>query len=1315
MNLFRALVALASTVSLSVPLVAQQGQRGWETYDQYYARKVFEETHTARPRAPASSGQSPSERADWSSWNGLIESYNRRHGLGPPASAPGQDPAVEIRREEQRRSAMIAAIDAERDAAERRQLGDLATKAAEGDRGAAVDLAVLYESGAFPSSLNLSRPDALKRAFWLYHRSLEGPTIRLRLQFFGLFPALLAPGEFQRSAGAWIAEMNKFFTTKARLEVLQAADARGDVVASLVLGAWYQLEKIGFDNYPGPLDRGQRLAEAQRLYLKFRARFPALGDYFLATLNDSSESQQLLLKLASDPAPLPGDTDGALTAMLRGHVRVMLAQRMLEGGASVAAAAALLQDCAPADNAASVILGDLVFDRFSFVASRANPIALQRQTSMLSLRDGYLAYERLPQAEGRSNPYGWHRGRAHLLRGMDLLLGDAGAGRAPDRRAAAAAFRAARDVFARAGVRPPFSTDSHDRAEAEARYQTLEYLHGGGRAAAELAASLAATNNSVSHAWAGSLYARGAPGLPRDAKRALLLFRRALNTPLRMQPFGSDGHSFGNLRQVDAAEIADALADLLRAEPGAAVEAVQLVRVCLPLTGGLSQAVTYAFFAEHRLTGGPTHDEFWTESYQAAASLLWLAASRSPELASLRVEAALRRRLGVFFFSFDTAAREQLSAFSDDPAAGPWRDVWAVEGKARLAALEKITTPTGRLLARALALVERVQSAETFPESYRALQELIAAAEGGSMDALVLLNHPGTEWQMNRDAANGERWFAPVLPAWRARATARLLEKTTCEQSTFPWFEASVAWHDAAKLGVEQAPAALQRLGSLRRSIDKSELPMPPDHAAAKARLARDEEMLAMLLREQPADFWGKSREEQLNRVCGAYEKTGRTALIQPYLETERARVAPRHSSVSGTFAFQEARCLLKGWGASTNAAAVEMVKTGKIYVFTKDGIDPAVVEETTRLLAEKARAHAEETRREEEKQRLLAAEARKREGPATPRGSPEPAELFPDDSPEAREKLFAWAIGPGAAPTAAPFVRGGASFDSTRVLAQLVPFGHAGAYTELRRRANAGALDARVQLAVGLLHASYANAPIVAALFDGLGVDMRDLVIAETFEHQGAQRYVSEAIARRNHGVPEQLTALTAAGARHLTAERPFFVDPKEGESWAARLAREHLVANPDDAEVAFDLIRFDRYARIEEKNIDELTPLEAFRDAEFAMKKEGDFPNPVFVERLCERKDAVALATALAQTPEDAESKDRFASVLKLVRALNAIEPASADPLLAHCRGIGHTALRRIAPHLPAALELLEAEAKAGRVSAKAELKRYHEMRAR
>lgn len=1286
---FRALLALSSGGLLCVSLPAQQGQRGWESYDQYYARKVFEETHTARPRAPATTGGAPSERADWSSWNGLIESYNRRHGLAP-ASAPSATPepaAQNQRAADPNWSAMLAAIDAERDAAERRQLGDLATKAAEGDRGAALDLAMLYESGAFPSSLNLSRPDALKRAFWLYHRTLEGPTYRLRLQFFGLFPALIAPDEFQRSAGAWIAEMNKFFTTNARLEVLQAADARGDVVASLVLGAWYYFERIGFDNYDGPLDKGQRLAEARRLFLKFRGRFPALGDYFLATLEDSTASQQTLLRLASEPAPLPGDTDGLLTAMLRGHVRVMLGQRMLQGGASVAAAAALLQDCAPADNAASVILGDLVFERFSFVASRANPIALQRQTSVLSLRDGYLAYERLPQIEGRSSPYGWHRGRAQLLRGMDLLLGDAEAGRAPDRRAAAAAFRAARDSFARAGVRPPFNTYDDDRAEAEARYQTLEYLHGGGRAAADLAASLAATKNSVSHAWAGSLFARGAPGLPRDAKRALLLFRRALNTPLRGQPFNSDGLSFGNLRQVDAAEIADALADLLRAEPTAAVEAVQLMRVCLPLTGGLSQPQTYAFFAEHRLKGGPTHDEFWTDSYQSAASLLWLAANRSPALASLRVESALRRPLPDFYDLEETIAR-QLAPFAGDPAAAPWRDAWAAKGAARLAALEKISSPTGRLLARALALHHRVRQADTFAESYSALQELIAAAEGGSMDALVLLRDKGARWAKGPENAQADRWLEVVLPAWRARATARLLEKTTCDQSVFPWFEAGLAWHEAAKHGAEPAPAALQRLAELSRHLTFSvRSAVPPEHAAAKERVTRNEEIFSQLLKEQPADFWGKPRWEQLNRVCGALEKSGRTALIFPYLDMEARLPAPRDGIFRANHAFFEARCLLKGWGVPADDVKARAVLTGPSSAIGKDGIDPAVLEEMGRL---------RDTRPPAEKQHEL-------EG------------VYADESPEAREKLFAWAIGPGAGETGKPFVRGRARvFDSTKLLGQLLPFGHAGAFKELRRRADAGSSDARVQLAVRLFQASYANAFLVAAQLDALGVDNREALIAETFEHQGSQRHVAEAIARRYHGVGEQLAALTAAAARHLNPERPFFVDPNEGESWAARLAREHLAANPDDADVAFNLIRFDRYAHIEEKHFDELTPIDVLRQTEFSIEKEKAFPDSHVVELLCERKDAVAIATALLHDLPDDAPPERLADMLKLVRALLGIEPASTDRLLAHCRANGHAALRRIADRVPAALELLTTEAKAGRASAQEELKRFNELRA-
>lgn len=1281
-------------VGLQIPTSAQVTQRRGESYDEYYTRKVQDETANFRNNNPTFGGTRPSEKADWSSWDGIIARYNQRHGTATP-TAPAEDPAEPARRarrlEEQQASAAIDRRMIEADNAAIRAFNELHEAAAAGDRSATLRLAERFEYNDLVPGLTYSRDTRLNRAFWLYHRAMEGPTPRIRLQFYGMFPALLAPTEFKYTAGEWIQVLRKYETPASMFEVLTKADAAGDLVASLVLGAWYQLTNVGFATYAGPLDQNQRLVEARRLYEKVSRRFPALGTYFLGTLDESDASQRLFFALAEAPPPLPGDKDGLLTGMIRAHTRILLAEQILRAsipGGTAATAAALLQDCAPAENAANAILGNRVFAASVFDPISVELNALDRAIR-LPLLTGAAAFEKIPQFTDGPNPNGWYRGRGLLLRGIAELTGEQSDGirATPDPAAAQRSFAAARAQFENGQCRPPTFGDDEDLKEVRTRLLSLEFLRGTGAGVATIVDQLRRMENKVASARAGILCARGAPGFPANPDRALAFFRSALVIFKKGALMNMAEIPGGRLRVIDAAEIADALAELLRAHPSAAADAVPVIRKCLPLSQGRSRPETYAFFAEYRLRGRPVHDDYWEDNYKTAIVLLRQAAEASPAFAGLRAEAAIRRAIEIDDV-IERRVPDRLKALGDEPAARPWVEAFALTGDARVAALAKIPGDTARLLTRALIAYERVCEGRTFAEAYDALRELADLTAAGSLDACHLLKRCDGAWRRGLATGNATRWLNAVLPPLRALATAKMLEGVTAPEAPFYLQTARNGWFAARDLGVPEAVPALQRILPI---LGNSPSAGPADLPARQQRVADRAQVMAFLV-GLPAEFWTRTTSVQVNIACAAMEKAGATSLIPRYLAAESEFRSPFDPITEAGLTLHAARCALKGWGeAADPARAVGLYTKAVRLIFDRERLDQGMIYEL-----------------EEASRKLMTAVETKtnplREALGLAMGDPD---WLAKASAEVRDQLFAWAIGPEAQAetrtpanqTSAPLIR-----RSTALLVTFLPLGHAPAYFELERRAKAGEPDAGCVLARQLLELSYANAPQVAAQLSALNRDLAENYI-RTFEDAPAFRNVLEGFLRNNHGVKERLDALAKAAARHLSAERPFFVDPPKGETWTTRLMRDHISATPADAEHFFRALVDERFARLEEKHFDEVTPLEAFRALELS-----ELYNPlsgVYMKLLREHGDPVSLALALnREVPDGDDAKTGWGYVVELAQRLAAVAPAPNDVLLAYCRSIGHAALRRIAAQHGPALALLEAEAKAGHASATAEL---------
>lgn len=1286
------------SIGLTLPLCAQVTQHRGESYDEYYTRKVRDETANFRNNNPTFNGTRPSANADWSSWDGIIARYNQRHGAAAPVS-PAEDPAEQSRRarriEEQQASAAIDRRMIEADNAAVRAYNEVHAAAAAGDRTATLRLAERFEYNNLAPGLLYPRETRLNRAFWLYHRAMEGPTPQIRLQFFGTFPALLAPAEFKYTAGEWIQILRRYESSASALEVLTKADAAGDVVASLVLGAWYQLSFIGFAMYDGPLGAGPRLVESRRLYEKVAGRFPALGRYFLGTLDESDASQRLLFALAEAPPPLPGDKDGLLTGMIRAHTRIHLAERILKGnipGGTAATAAALLQDCAPAENAANAILGNRVFAASVFDPISVALNALESSAVQLPLRTGAAAFEKIPQFSGGPNPNGWYRGRGLLLRGIAELTGEQADGSLgkPDPAAALRSFAAAREQFENGQCLAPVFGEKEDLNEARTRELALDYLRGTGPGAATVVDRLSRLNNKVAAARAGILCARGGPGFPAAPGRALAFFSRALVIFKKRALMDMSAIPGGSLRTIDVAEIADALADLLRAHPEAGADAVSVIRKCLPLTQGQSRPETYAFFAEYRLRGRPVHDDYWEDNYKTAIVLLRQAADASPAFAGLRAEAAIRRALDLGDI-IERRVPDRLKALGDDPAARPWQEAFAQSGDARVAALAKIPGETARLLTRALIAYERVCEGRTFAEAFRALGELADLTAAGSLDACHLLKRCDGAWRRGLATGNATRWLNAVVPPLRARATAKMLEGVTAPEAPFYLETARNGWFAARDLGVPEAVPALQRILPI---LGNSPSAGPADLPARQQRITNRAEVMAFLV-GLPDEFWTKATSVQLNLACAAMEKAGQTALIPRYLAAESELVGARDDTTQAGLLFHTARCALKGWGVPADRAqAARLLEDVNHSDLDRNGLDLKAWQELQELQAKTPRQNSNHTQSQSFREALKAAQS----FPASL--GTQPAGI--------QAELFAWATGPEAqAEAKAPNSAASALQlrESTALLAAFLPLGHPGAFQEMERRAKAGEPDSSCLLAVTLLGLSYANAPVVSTHLRAIDRSIAENFIKAVYDTVPGFRTALEALARNHFGFTEMNAVLAKAAGKHLSATQPFLIDPPKGDLWTIRLAREHLAAEPADAPHFFRALLNERFAKIEEKHFDEVTPLEAFRQLELSERF-----NPlsaVYMKLLREHGDPVSFALVLdREVPDGDDAKTGWGYVVEIAGRLAAVAPAPNDALLAYCRSIGHQALRRIAAQHPPAFALLEAEANAGHASAKAEL---------
>lgn len=424
------LVALA----LFPTVFAEDTRRAWETFDEANTRRIREETANFRNNNPDFTGPRPSDKADWSSWDGIIARYKRRHGelpTEPPPATPTEsgDSGVSARL-----SAQIDAAYEEKKAKEFQRIYDGAYKEKAPDM--MIELANVFATQFYyPDSLKLPASPADTAMNHLMRVYGTSSSLRARIFMLGLMPSVLEPDRYQstESPGAVMIFArggigDQRFAASDTLDVLRTRAARGGAFASLAIGTWQLFNSFGEGSFPAgaavpaAVERQEIRAAFERVY----AHCPYLGRYFIGSLlwrfdDVGGESVASLLSLIDNPNYLPGDTTGYYTRMLKDEARRMLATAHFDHrvpGASHRAAIRILRSCE----------GPFYAYALYEAAQRVFYDDLSEQDSLLEAAEDYLQVEAAGRAIAKEDdPWMPRDGllyHVHLLRALAALYGD---------------------------------------------------------------------------------------------------------------------------------------------------------------------------------------------------------------------------------------------------------------------------------------------------------------------------------------------------------------------------------------------------------------------------------------------------------------------------------------------------------------------------------------------------------------------------------------------------------------------------------------------------------------------------------------------------------------------------------------------------------------------------------------------------------------------------------------------------------------------------------------------------------------------------
>lgn len=333
-----ALLALAWACGVQ----AQNFQRNYESYDQFNTRRIAEEV-AAMSRARASAGNStasPSQTADWSSWDRFINRH-RAGAQGPVQLAPAASGGSPLERYEQQRvaaahrqqlDAFYAALDRQR----HQEFMGLVREADKGDEFSAMELGRrIATTYYYPKQVKLPAPEnEVAMSYMLRGYMVDSWTLRTNL--IGLIPSVLDPQRYpvsQSSAAVSVFQrggVEDRISAAAYEDGLRTRAGRGEHFAALELAALLMFEEHSGYKLASRLTPERRQEEVRRLLEQVRRHCGYVGTFFIGAMllefpDRDGEYLAAIKVLLENPERLPGDTNGFYTELLRDEARrVML-------------------------------------------------------------------------------------------------------------------------------------------------------------------------------------------------------------------------------------------------------------------------------------------------------------------------------------------------------------------------------------------------------------------------------------------------------------------------------------------------------------------------------------------------------------------------------------------------------------------------------------------------------------------------------------------------------------------------------------------------------------------------------------------------------------------------------------------------------------------------------------------------------------------------------------------------------------------------------------------------------------------------------
>lgn len=953
-HIFRIVPFLAIFAAAS-SLPAQVTQHRGETYDQFNTRRIQEETANHRNNNPTFSGPRPSDNADWSAWNGLIERYNARHATLPAGPSAPRVVSAEERAAAEARASDARATQYQRELENRDQgiLNRYAELRKKGDLSATLRVGQIFDRGAVPAQ-NTYNGTKSEMAFRLYHeaRSLQSP--EQKACYLGIIPRLLGraqestpgnylgyfKGEKERRQRDGMTDNEKFVIEQSMISMRKGGEWNKD----LLLALWYQHGDIGLGSLqtftafydslasdrraylPKPIAPGDRQAECLRLLKNVQAAHPSLGNYFIGAMTVTYGTSnplylETLKKLAGPVVPLAGDKDNTYALVFQEEARLLLANLHLKKkvpNPSDEIALLLLRGCHGFSwPDARLAAGDLIYR-----GQLETPHPFQEAVD---------DYESVFRDDPDAN-YPLHKYRAAISRGLIKLTGETASERLrlpPDLAAAQAEFERAQAVKV---------IDGADEARCRALF--VQAIGSDATLAAKAAQTLAADKRELWLVSTGLLHARGQGGLPRDPKKAQEHFQQAL-----------DLKSGANtrIRGPDAVAVVEALRELQKEQllptgPGPAYETF-LDRA---LRHNPTIYVPSLASVEQRLAQGEPNQPLAVTYRRAIKDLERLAGMDGG--GALQPATMIRRAIADLEIPLEPELSLCLSAVVSPEDKKPWQEAFAAKGPARVAALAGIKQPTATPLIAALQAREKFISGDTFAAAQSGLAELCAFAEKGSLDALRLLARKDTAWRSHEAPLYGQKpntaplWSEFFVKRTKAAALARFEGNFPNDSLGFHRMDAQAHWNTAHFYG---EPAVESQLARLHQSI-------PPEHrktlnssiytVAEWAQFAPVEVALTTLNDE----WWFLPHVERFKAACHAfYSISGQRPLIEPYLSRELKGLTDSDHTEFGNYHLLRAIYAARGVIAAAKSEDAQKHLDEALNKQKAGGkLDPALLEE---------------------------------------------------------------------------------------------------------------------------------------------------------------------------------------------------------------------------------------------------------------------------------------------------------------------------------------------------------------------------------